>query len=136
MAHVKLFHFVEDNVDIKLVWINLFKLFFVVLLPFSTAFYVNGITQPGPFLYYCLNIALHGIFHYILIKKVFKLRSLKSVEDLIWSQWHKWGAIQPEAIWLSAGLIGFVSPAGTVEIYLCPDLCFQFLYRSLLPQKA
>lgn len=43
------------TIDTKILWYNIGLLFFIVLLPFSTAFYVKEFSFKGPFALYCFN---------------------------------------------------------------------------------
>tara|TARA_R110002073_G_scaffold123234_1_gene266716 strand:- start:11396 stop:12022 length:627 start_codon:yes stop_codon:yes gene_type:complete len=60
------------NFNMKVLWINIFLLFFVVLLPFSTAFYVNGINFIGPFVFYSINLSLIALMILLMIYAVAK----------------------------------------------------------------
>lgn len=60
------------NYDNKLLWLNLFFLLAVALMPFSTGFYSEYIfsLKRSPFLLYVGNICLLGFFNYLIWKHI------------------------------------------------------------------
>lgn len=71
IAHHKIFSFVTDY-DRKLLWLNLFLLMFVVLMPFTTGFFFEYTRLRFPFLLYSLNILTIGYFQARIIKYISK----------------------------------------------------------------
>lgn len=75
-VHHKIFAY-ADNYDNKLLWLNLFFLFSIALMAFSSGFYgqyANQIDLLFPYGFYCFNICLTGflnflLWHYISSKK-------------------------------------------------------------------
>lgn len=61
-VHHRMFGFVIDFND-RLIWLNIFFLMAIVLMPFSTAFYSEyaGATVITPIIFYTSNIALLGV---------------------------------------------------------------------------
>lgn len=65
------------KVDDRFFWLNIWLLFFVVLMPFTTALYSNyGFLDNVAFGTYCLNIALIGFFNYWMYVHVLKSEGL------------------------------------------------------------
>lgn len=67
-VHHKIFVF-ADNYDNKLLWLNLFFLLSIALMPFSSGFYgeyAPRIQLLFPYGFYCFNICLTGFLNYIL----------------------------------------------------------------------
>lgn len=62
--------------DSKLLQINIFVLLFVALLPFSTAFFVDGFDLRYPFTFYCGNLVMLGLFMYVQLRVVLKRAKL------------------------------------------------------------
>src|SRR6202008_1758157 len=58
--HHRLFGFV-NNYDGKLLWVNLHLLFWVILMPFSTALSTNNGGNPAVWGLYCFNMFMIGI---------------------------------------------------------------------------
>jgi len=71
IAHLKFSKF-NVQYDRKLLWLNIFLLLFVVLLPFSTAFYVNSFNLNGPFMWYAGNLVLLSLFDYSIARIILK----------------------------------------------------------------
>lgn len=94
--------------DMKLLWINIFILFFVVLLPFSTAFYVNGINFIEPFVFYSINLALIALMILIFIRVVAKKEKGKSGMNRSVRNWESMKMTNTTIIWILAALIAFI----------------------------
>ncbi len=94
--------------DMKLLWINIFVLFFVVLLPFSTAFYVNGINFIEPFVFYSINLALIALMILIFIRAVAKKEKGNSGMNRSVRNWESMKMTNTTIIWVLAALIAFV----------------------------
>ena len=93
----------------KLLWINIFLLFFVVLLPFSTAFYVNGINYVGPFVFYSINLSLIALMILLMIFAVAKKEEGKTGLDKLHRNWEALRMFNTVIVWGAAGLLAFVS---------------------------
>lgn len=65
IVHHKMFGFVE-NYNGGLLWLNLFYLLSIVLMPFSTALYSENIKSNVSFAIYCSNVFSSGIIAFIL----------------------------------------------------------------------
>ena len=68
-VHHRLFSYLT-NYDNKLIWLNIFFLFSIALMPFTTALY-SEFYQPNlhiPYLIYTINICLTGFCSYHLVK--------------------------------------------------------------------
>jgi len=67
IVHHRMFSFVK-NFTTRLIWLNLFYLFGVVLMPFSTAFYsdfaTNGLMTP--IIFYSCNICMIGFISFFM----------------------------------------------------------------------
>jgi uncharacterized membrane protein len=70
-VHHRLFGFVTGYTQ-KLIWLNLFFLFGVVLMPFSTSFYSQYILDylKTPVIFYTCNICFLGIMNFFLWKYI------------------------------------------------------------------
>src|SRR6478609_1449869 len=85
-SHLQLFQWVKA-IDNKLLWLNLWLLFFVVLLPFSTALYSYFFTEDSAFACYCLNLSAIGFMSYLMTIYVVKK---EGVVEQIGSDKAKW----------------------------------------------
>lgn len=64
-AHHHMFYYVI-NYDKKLLWLNLFFLFFIVLMPFSSNVYGVYSNINTAFLLYVFNISMLSVFNYLM----------------------------------------------------------------------
>ncbi|MDP5093505.1 MAG: TMEM175 family protein [Polaribacter sp.] len=109
IAHMRIFKF-TSTIDSKILWYNILLLFFIVLLPFSTAFYVKGFGYKGPFAFYCFNLAGIGFFNYLLniyIPK--KEKGLTGITPTL-AKYFKLRAINAFSVWAIAGFLAFYTP--------------------------
>ncbi|MFY0602458.1 MAG: DUF1211 domain-containing protein [Flavobacteriaceae bacterium] len=91
----------------KLLWINIFLLFFVVLLPFSTAFYVNGINYIGPFVFYAINLSMIALMILLMIFAVAKKEKEKTGLDKLHRNWEALRMLNTVIVWALAGFLAF-----------------------------
>ena len=108
-SHLKFSKFIRYY-DKQLLWLNIFLLLFVVLLPFSTAFYVNitNLNIPGPFVFYSLNVSILGFIDYLIIKKV--IRSSTKKINRYHAQWMQYRALIVVGIFLLSIIFEFLIP--------------------------
>jgi uncharacterized membrane protein len=96
--------------DSKLLWLNMFLLLFVVLMPFATSFYVSGFNLLGPFVFYSFNLSAIGFFNYLIVRYVVKMKSNPTKLEAITGAWEKMRALNSCVVWVMAGLIAFLLP--------------------------
>jgi uncharacterized membrane protein len=69
IVHHRMFGYVINFTD-RLIWLNIFFLFSVALMPFSTGFYSEYVMRNpitiAPIIFYTVNIALIGILNYAM----------------------------------------------------------------------
>lgn len=92
----------------KGLWANIFLLFFVVLLPFSTALYVNGINYTGPFVFYSINLTMIAVMIFILIGVVAKEEGGKTGLTKTQRNWELARMANTISIWSLAAILAFV----------------------------
>ena len=80
--HIKVF----DN---KLVWLNIWKLLFVALMPFTTALYSENFGDNIAFSFYCLNLATIGTMSFWMHAYAVKKENLESLLGKQTAQWMK-----------------------------------------------
>lgn len=108
-AHLTLAQSIKSY-DNKLLWYTVWLLMMVVLLPFSTAFYVKNFNYNGPFVVYCINLVLMGAFNFFMLNYVVrkegysdaftksvvtKLRFRSLCAPLIWGLSALWVLVEP-----------------------------------------
>ena len=105
--YLKITKYVSDF-NMKTLWINIFLLFFVVLLPFSTAFYVNGINFIGPFVFYSINLTMIAVMIFLLIRAVAKKEKEKTGFTKMLRNWESARMINTISVWSLAAILAFI----------------------------
>jgi len=105
-------------IDGKLLWLNMFLLFFIVLLPFSTGYYVIGIDYSGPFIFYCFNLAGIGLFNFLVINYISKKEKGQSGLTPLLGKWYKAVALNGFLVWVIAGVMAFMLPTLAKSLFL------------------
>jgi len=132
-AHLLLYHYVKE-VDNKLLWINIWLLLTVALLPFSTGFYSENFGANVPFFFYCGNLAAIGIFSYRMTAYVAKKENLKGVVGEAHARWMKQRALIVPIVFLLCIPIAFISGwAGRLGFLLI--FVFQFIGTMYYKKK-
>jgi uncharacterized membrane protein len=99
------------SVNNRFVWINIWLLFFVVVMPFTTALYANyGFMDNIAFSLYCLNIAVIGIFNYLLMAHVIKTEDLIKTLGEAAVRWSKRRALIVPVVFVLAIVLALVAP--------------------------
>lgn len=92
----------------KVLWANIFLLFFVVLLPFSTALYVNGINFVGPFIFYSINLIMIAVMIFVLILAVAKKEGEATGLSILQRNWELARMINTIFVWSLAAVFALV----------------------------
>lgn len=109
VAHMRIMKF-ATTINKKVLRYNIFLLFFIVLLPFSTALYVSGFMLKGTFAFYCFNLSAIGFFNFLLnvyIPK--KEKGLTGITPVL-ASYFKYRAFIAFIVWVLAGLLAFLLP--------------------------
>lgn len=109
VGHLRIMKFVTE-ISNKLLWYNIYLLFFIILLPFSTAFYVQGFDFNGPFVFYCFNLTAIGLFNYLINAYVIKTEKENPEITPLFAKYMKKRALNAFLNWLTAGVVSFVLP--------------------------
>ena len=138
VAHLRHMKFVSE-VDGKLLWLNILLMFFIVLLPFSTGFYVVGINYNGPFVFYCLNLSAIGLFNFLIINYIHKKEKGETGLTPLLGKWHKAVALNSFMIWVIASAIAFILPILARVLFFLIFILEIFInkyYRKKVKQEA
>ncbi len=103
LGHLKIFKYVS-NLTGPLLWLNTFFLLAIVLLPFSTAMFVNGFDLAGPFTVYCLNLVLIAVFNLFIARYVYRKEKGKTGLDALQYKWLRSRGFNVLIIWLVAAI--------------------------------
>ena len=138
VAHMRIMKY-ASTIDRKLLWYNILLLFFIVLLPFSTAFYVKGFSYKGPFAFYCFNLSAIGFFNYLLNVYVTKKeKGLTGITPIL-GKYLKIRALNAFVVWALTGVLAFSLPVTSRFLFLLLFV-FEFIlkkyYKKKLKQEA
>lgn len=117
IAHMRITKYIS-YIDKKLLWINISLLFFIVLLPFSTAFYVGGYELTGPFVFYCFNLSGIGLFNYMMVVYVVKKEEISIGLSKITAKREKARALNGLLVWIFSGIMAFILPDMSRYLFL------------------
>lgn len=104
IGHIRLFRYVS-KITGQLLWLNIFFLLTIVLLPFSTAMYVNGFDFAGPFIFYCINLCIIGVFSLLKLRYVFKIENKKTGLSRLRYLWYRNRGFNVLLVWFLAALL-------------------------------
>ncbi len=109
VSHLRTMQYVTKLTS-RILWLNIFLLLFIVLLPFSTAFYVIGINFVGPFVFYCINLTLIGLFNFLMVSQIVAGAHRNGNISRNEARWNTARTLNPLLIWILAGLLAFAFP--------------------------
>ena len=133
IGHLKLMKYVSI-VKGKLLWLTIFFLLSIVILPFSTAMYVNGFNHAGPFIFYCINLAVIGFFNLWMLRYVYYQEKQKTGFTRIYYRWYRARGLNVVVVWIVASLIASALPLGSRLIFLLLFV-FQFFIDRRFKKK-
>ena len=118
-SHHRIFGFVNDYTS-KLIRINNYFLFTVVLMPFSSAYFSENFGITIPFVFYNFNVAITGLINYWFIKYVFNAKSglVKHLPTELFIQLFKARAISTPIFFLCVGILAIFDINTTPFIYI------------------
>ncbi len=117
MGHIKLMRYVSV-ISGRLLWINIFFLLAIVILPFSTAMYINGFDQAGPFIFYCINLSVIGFFNIVMLRYVFHSEKQLSGFTRLRYRWYRARGLNVMIVWVIAGVVAISMPSLSRFIFL------------------
>ena len=133
IAHMRIMKHVS-TINSKLLWYNILLLFFIVLLPFSTAFYVKGFDFVGPFAFYCFNLSAIGFFNYLINVYVTKKeKGLTGITSVL-GKYYKIRAMNAFVVWALAGGLAFFLPMVARFLFLLLFV-FEFVLTRYYKKK-
>ena len=109
--HHKIFEFVKAF-DNKLLWLNIFFLLFIVIMPFSTKIAFEHLTLPNyPWIFYCVNHILIGIC-IIRMWNYLEKNPQKTIglENKRFLRYRKWRSISTILVFVLSIIIAFFKP--------------------------
>ena len=107
-THLVLFHLVKE-VDNTLLWINVWMLLFVALLPFTTGFYSENFGSSFPFFFYCAHLAVIGLVNFRLTHYIVKKENLSESMGKLQAKWMQQRALIVPIVFLLCIPLTFLS---------------------------
>jgi uncharacterized membrane protein len=108
-AHLIIAQFVRTY-DNRLLWITVWLLMSVVLLPFSTAFYSKYSGFNGPFIVYCVNLLMIGLFNFMMVNYTIRKEGYSESLTSFVATRLRFRAIIAPIIWALSAIWVFVEP--------------------------
>ncbi|MCU0418595.1 MAG: TMEM175 family protein [Cyclobacteriaceae bacterium] len=108
-AHLNSCKYIKKEVDGAFLWLNLWLLLFVVLMPFSTALYSNYPGSNQAFLFYCGNVAAIGILMSLFIRRIVRTEGLEQLMGRTVARWMVQRSLVVAGVFLLSGALVFVS---------------------------
>lgn len=133
-AHLSLARNISSY-DSRLLWMNTWLLLFVVVMPFSTAFYSRNFGHNSAFFFYCINVALIGLMNFLMLRHTIAKENLQERFSAVAIKWMKWRALIVPFVFLLSVLISLMSPlAGRLTFILI--FVFQAIGDSVVRKKS
>jgi uncharacterized membrane protein len=138
-AHLNMFGYVKQVAN-RLLWLNLWQLLFVVMMPFSTALYSYYAGSNNAFMFYCLNVAGMGIMNYSMLVHIVKQENLSEALGPTQAQWLTRSALLVPLIFLLCIPLAWLNPwlgrSGFVLIFVLQSIGNARLKRRLAQNET
>ncbi len=131
-GHLQTWKYVT-RIKSDLVWLNIFELLFVAMMPFTTGLYTEYFGSNRVFSLYCLNLTMIGLFAYA--QRVLVIRREGLVEKIGAHEvaWLKARTLSALVVFLACILLTFVMPLfarfGFIFIFVLQALAKRYLNR-------
>jgi uncharacterized membrane protein len=136
--HVRIFKYVT-TIDTKLLWHTIFMLFLIILIPFSTGFYIKGFSYVGPFVFYCFNLSAIGLSNYLINIYIPKKEKGLTGITLTLGKYFKLRAINALFVCVIAGILAFIFPFTSSFLFILLFIFEIFInkyYKRKLKKEA
>jgi len=125
VSHLRIFNYVQQ-INEKLIWLNISLLLSVVFLPFSTAIYVGDFYGTAPFVFYCSNLIILGLLNYFLVRYISKKElGFNGMTNTV-GQWLKFRSVNAVLVWTLAAILSPFLPL-TARIIFVLIFIIQFI---------
>jgi len=129
-----------------LLWLNVFQLMFVALMPFTTGLYAESVTSgregvmQSAFVIYCLNMAAVSLFSLWQRNHVIRTEGLRQRLGAREISWMRIRAVIPLAVFLSCIPLGYLipvryAPIGFTLIFIVISVARRFHDRRPSPPE-
>jgi uncharacterized membrane protein len=134
-AHLQLCQYIKTFNE-KLLWINIWLLLFVALMPFSTALYFENLTNNIAFYFYCMNLASIGLMSYWMHVHTIKKENLAVLLNKTFVRWLKIRVLITPIIFLLCIPLAMFLPLAVSRWAFILIFIFQFIGRRKFERKA
>jgi len=90
----------------------------VVLLPFSTAFYSKYFAVNGPFVVYCINLVMIGVFNVAMVNYIIKKEGFSETLTPFVAARLRFRSMIALVVWLLSGIWVFVEPLSARYLFI------------------
>lgn len=133
-SHLQLCQYIK-SFDSRLIWINIWHLFFVGLTPFSTALYFENLTDNIAFYFYWSNLGAIGLMSYFMHAYTIKKEGLVNILGLHATRMMKFKALIVPIVFLISIPLTIFLPMAVSRWAFVLIFAFQFAGRRVLKGK-
>jgi uncharacterized membrane protein len=134
-AHLQLCQHIKTFNE-RLVWINIWLLLFVALMPFSTALYFENLNDNIAFFFYCVNLACIGMMSYWMHAYTIKRENLNAVLSRASVRWLRIRVLIAPIVFLLCIPMAIFMPIAISRWAFILIFIFQFIGRKKFERKA
>ena len=116
-AHLMMARFAKSYNDREL-WLTIWLLLFVVLLPFSTAFYSRFFGSNSSFIFYCINLVMIGFCNYFLVRTIIIKEGCSEELTPVLAKWLLVRGLIAPLVWAFSAAWVFVHPLSARFIFI------------------
>ena len=138
MADMRIIKF-ASTIDCRILWYNILPFYFIVLFPFSMAFYVKGFSSEVPFIFYCFNVSAIVFCDFILNVFIPKKENRKTGLTSALTKYFRLRAFNAFIIWVIVGFLAFYVPMVACFLFLLiflVEFIMIKIYKKKLLKKA
>ncbi len=134
-AHLSMAKFAKSY-DNRLLWLTVWLLLFIVLLPFSTALISEYFSNNHAWIFYSTNLVLIGLFHSLMVVKIIKNEGYSKDLTPLLARWMKIRAFMAPLIWAISIAWIFVEPISARFLFILIFIIQGFVDRSFKKRIA
>jgi uncharacterized membrane protein len=134
-SHLQLCQYIKTFNE-RLIWINIWLLLFVALMPFSTALYFENLTDKVAYYFYWSNLTAIGIMSYWMHTYAIKKEKLETLLGKTSVRWLKMKAVVAPLVFLLCIALTVFLPLGISRWAFILIFIFQFIGRRKFERKS
>jgi uncharacterized membrane protein len=134
-AHLSIAKYAKSY-DNRQLWLTIWLLLFIVLLPFSTALYSEYFNYNHSFIFYCANLVLIGLFHFLLVSSIIRKEGFTGELTPDIARWIKIRSLMAPAIWALSIVWVFIEPLSARFVFISIFVIQMFVDRKFRKKLA